>query len=404
MTEKVGVELEEAIRLVCEHTKVIKETKLVSLLELDGRCLAEDIVAPMNQPPFDRSPIDGYACKSKDLMGASRQSPVSLQVLEEIDAGMHTNVTVGDGQCVRIMTGAMIPMGCDCCVRQESTDYGETIVQIYEPVKAYGNYCFAGEDIKEGSLVCKKGEILDWVSIGILASLGISQARVYRRPNVALLITGDEIFPFMRNLPSGKIYDSNRYLLVARMKQFDIDGVGCAYLWDDEDEIAEKLMQWSQWADVIITTGGVSVGKKDVFHQALPLAGAERMFWKIKMKPGTPVIASILNGVPILSLSGNPFAALTSFELLLRPMFAKMMQDNHILWERQTAVLQNDFDKESSVRRLVRAIYENGMVQVPTGLHSSGVLGSMKGCNCLIDIPAGSQALQAGQRVNIIII
>ena len=170
-----------------------------------GRVLAKDMIAGFDNPPFDRSPVDGYACKAEDIMDASESHPVQLTVLEEIDAGQYSRVTVEKGQAVRIMTGAAIPKGCDCCVRQEDTDYGEETVRIFRPTGQWQNYCYQGENFKNGTVLLKKGDKIGFIEAGILASMGVIKVKVYRRVRAAVLTIGDEVMAPGKRLIPGKI-------------------------------------------------------------------------------------------------------------------------------------------------------------------------------------------------------
>lgn len=215
-----------------EHTKVIEETETVPLLQACGRVLAKDMIAGFDNPPFDRSPVDGYACKAEDITDASESHPVQLTVLEEIDAGQYSRVTVEKGQAVRIMTGAAIPKGCDCCVCQEDTDYGEETVRIFRPTGQWQNYCYQGENFKNGTVLLKKGDKIGFIEAGILASMGVIKVKVYRRVRAAVLTTGDEVMAPGKRLIPGKIYDCNQGLLAARMKEFGAELVEVAAIED----------------------------------------------------------------------------------------------------------------------------------------------------------------------------
>ena len=221
-----------ALEALLEHTKVIEETETVPLLQACGRVLAKDMIAGFDNPPFDRSPVDGYACKAEDIMDASESHPVQLTVLEEIDAGQYSRVTVEKGQAVRIMTGAAIPKGCDCCVRQEDTDYGEETVRIFRPTGQWQNYCYQGENFKNRTVLLKKGDKIGFIEAGILASMGVIKVKVYRRVRAAVLTTGDEVMAPGKRLIPGKIYDCNQGLLAARMKEFGAELVEVAAIED----------------------------------------------------------------------------------------------------------------------------------------------------------------------------
>lgn len=385
-----GISVEQAMEQILQYTPVINETEEVELNKAGGRILAQDMVAEFNNPPFDRSPVDGYACKAEDLAGASSEHPVKLKVMEEIDAGQYSERVVESGQAVRIMTGAAIPKGCDCCIFQEDTDYGEETVEIYREVKQWDNYCFAGEDFKKGTTLLKKGTHIGYVEAAVLAGMGAAKVPVYRRPKVVLLTTGDEVVEPGNPLPAGKIYNSNMTMLSARMMELGIEPFYMEAVKDNPQVMAEKIKEIAEQADMIITTGGVSVGKKDIMHESIRLIDAERIFWRVNMKPGMPTLFSVYENasggkVPVISLSGNPFGVAVTIELLIRPALEKMMQNPAIGLKEVTGVMADDFVKGIKGRRFIRAYWENGRFHLPNGLHSNGVLSSMAGCNCLID-------------------
>ena len=385
-----GISVEQAMEQILQYTPVINETEEVELNKAGGRILAQDMVAEFNNPPFDRSPVDGYACKAEDLAGASSEHPVKLKVMEEIDAGQYSERVMESGQAVRIMTGAAIPKGCDCCIFQEDTDYGEETVEIYREVKQWDNYCFAGEDFKKGTTLLKKGTHIGYVEAAVLAGMGAAKVPVYRRPKVVLLTTGDEVVEPGNPLPAGKIYNSNMTMLSARMMELGIEPFYMEAVKDNPQVMAEKIKEIAEQADMIITTGGVSVGKKDIMHESIRLIDAERIFWRVNMKPGMPTLFSVYENasggkVPVISLSGNPFGVAVTIELLIRPALEKMMQNPAIGLKEVTGVMADDFMKGIKGRRFIRAYWENGRFHLPNGLHSNGVLSSMAGCNCLID-------------------
>ena len=396
--------VEQALEALLTHSKIIEETEVVSILQARGKVLAEDMMAELDNPPFDKSPIDGYACKAEDLMGATQEHPVELKVLEEIDAGQYSDITVEKGKAVRIMTGAAIPKGCDCCVRQEDTDYGEDVVKIYYPAKQWKNYCFQGEDFQRGTVLLKKGTRIGFVEAGILASMGKTEVKVYRRAKVAILTTGDEVMAPGQPLLPGKIYDCNQSLLAARMEDFGVELVKVDSIEDRPQAMTEAIQTIAPSVDLIITTGAVSVGKKDIMHEALELAGAKRIFWHIQMKPGMPTLFSMYQDTPVISLSGNPFGVAVSVDLLIRPMLQKMMQDEALKTRRKKCVLKNEFIKEVRGRRYIRAVTDGETVTIPSGLHSNGVLATMAGCNCLIEMQGGKPGTKVGELTEVILL
>lgn len=394
----IGISLEEAVDRITSPLSPLG-TEVLPLKQALGRTLAVDVTAPLDQPPFDRSPLDGYALRSADLAGADKAHPAVLEVVDTVYAGDEANVSVGPGQAVRIMTGAMLPPGCDCVVPQEQTDRGEP-VKVFVSLKPYQNYVYQGEDYRAGTPLLKAGARLDAAALGMLASAGLTEAEVRRRPRVGLLTTGDEVVSPGTPLPTGKIYCSNQMLLAARLAELGFE-TQSAHRGDDPAAVAEAMKAMLEGCDLLITTGGVSVGDKDIFHQALPLLGAEQVFWRVDLKPGTPAMYSVYEGKPILSLSGNPFAAFTTFELLARPLLAALAGEEGPRWGE--GVLDTPYPKASPKRRFIRGRYENGHITLPEG-HSSGMLASLVGCNCLAELPAGSPPAEAGQKVRILLL
>lgn len=396
--------LKEALELLLQNTSQIEECEMVSLWDGVNRVLAEDVIADHDQPPFPRSPLDGYACFSGDLTDASVDHPVSLRVIDEVCAGHVTGKTVAAGTAVRIMTGAPIPDGADCVIRQEDTDYGETRVEIRKSVNAYDNYCFAGEDYRAGTVLLKKGCILHPVELGILASLGRTEVPVLRKVRTAVFSTGDEIVMPGTPLMPGKIYDSNLYTTVLQLKSFGTEVTDRDNLADDAEAAADRIRLAFQKADLIVTTGGVSVGKMDIMHEVIRLLGAEQLFWKIAIKPGMPTLAARYQGKLLICLSGNPFGAVVNTELLIRPVIAAMSGRTDLEPVRKNAVLMNAYGKKSKTVRYVRAFCQDNKVWMADGSNDSGVLSTMYGCNCLVEIPAGSDGIKAGACVDVVVI
>lgn len=399
-----NIELELALQIIDESVNQISNTEKINIEEARGRIIGEDIYAPINQPPFNRSPLDGYALKSEDTLGASKSNPIKLKVVDEVFAGGNINTILKNKQAIRIMTGAEIPEGADCVIRQESTNYDMNEVEIYSELKRYENYCFAGEDVKKGSKLISKGEKLTYIHIGLLAVMGITQVLVQRKPRVGIISTGDEIISGGQTLGKGKIYDSNRVTISMRLLDFGCEIVSSKIMSDEVHYVSEEIHNLIDKVDVIITTGGVSVGKKDIMHEVIKTINANRLFWRVKMKPGTPAIYSIYKNKPIISLSGNPFAAIATFEIMGKELIYKSTGDIDLKQIRVKSIMEDDFLKPSKGRRIVRGIYRNNKIYLPEGGHSPGMMSSMIGCNCLIDIKPGTKHLLKGDEVDIILI
>ena len=398
MLEKIT--LEEAVALISDRAKKCEKIVEIPVKEAGGFVLAEDLYAGIDNPPFPRSPVDGYAVKAEDLKGASKESPVFLKVVGCIYAGEDGQAKeIHSGEAMRIMTGAPFPKGSDTALRQEDTDYGEDTVQIYQEQKAYDNYCFQGEDYSKDSLLLKKGDVITFAEQGILSAVGRTNVKVFQKPKVKLITTGDEVCTPGQTLLPGKIYDSNGMMVSSRLRELGIEPGEVCHVADSEDILAEKLREACKEADLIITTGGVSVGKKDILHGALEKLGAEKVFWRVLIQPGTPSIFSVYENTLIISLSGNPFGAMANLELLVRTALYAMTDNERFVMEKHQGVLTEKFTKKSKGRRFVRAIYKNGEVSLPSGILSSGAIGTLRGCNCLLDIPAGSPPLESGEQV-----
>lgn len=393
-------ELEECLEALLAEIKPIDQTEYVTLEDACDRVLSEDIFADMMIPPYPKSAMDGYAVRAEDTAGADREHPIRLQVAGELFAGDHVQIPCRSGYAVRVMTGSYVPEGYDAVIRQEDTDYGEEQVQIYRSITAGTNYCCVGEDIRKGEQIFTQGTHLTALHIGLLASLGIHKVPVYERIKCSILSTGSELMAPGTPLLPGKIYNSIAYMLRASMEKWGIS-VPCMEICGDEKELLkEQLQRALQLADIVITTGGVSVGKKDLLPDVLEELGAEKIFSHANIQPGTPTIGSVLDGKVILSLSGNPYAAYANFEYYFWELAAYFTQDASLKVRRERAVLSDPYPKINRLRRFVRAYAEDGRVTLPTAVHASSVLSNMRDCNCFIDIEPGRE-LHPGDEVRI---
>ncbi|MDR3332294.1 MAG: molybdopterin molybdotransferase MoeA [Synergistaceae bacterium] len=391
------ITLEKAVELICSGVGTLASERVRTPVAR-GRILAEDVAAGMDQPPFPRSPVDGYAVISSDTAGASADNPVSLKVVDRIYCGSAAITAIHSGSSALIMTGGMLPEGCDSVIRQEDTDMGWPEVKIYESSECHENYCERGEDYKRGELLAPHGYKLDAAGIAVCASAGIEALPVLKRPRVAIIATGDELSGLGTGIEPGKIYPSSLYYLASRLDELGAD-VGMTEIVGDVRQEIEKCLKLAVSAsDAVITTGGVSVGERDLMYETLDGMNAEVVFHGISMKPGSPTLFAKLAGTPVLSLSGNPFAAVSSFELLMRPLLHAMTGDPDLAPMRVSARLATKFKKASHIRRFIRGIYKDGEVSLPHG-HANGVLKSLLGCNCLIDIPEGTGALEIGSEI-----
>lgn len=398
----MSIELEKAIGAIeSKVSKLDAEERLV--LDALGMILAADITAKIDQPPFHRSPLDGYAIRAQDSVGASEKTPVWLTVVETLFAGDYSNRAIGQGEALGIMTGSMLPEGCDCVIRQEDTRPEAGRVAIFQELKPFQNYCYKGEDFKQGETLLTAGMQLDAVALSVCASNGLEKISVVRKLRVSIISTGDELVKPGVPLDSGKIYDANFAYLFTRLKEFGVIIPYVVTVGDQSQNIHDCIKQAAAVSDLVITTGGVSVGEKDLIPYVMDQLGAECIFHRVAIKPGTPAMFSLFEKVPVLSLSGNPFACMSTFEILARPILSKLSGNKNLMLKRASATLASPIQKASSVRRFVRGKFTDHCVELAKG-NSSGQLRSMIGCNCLIDIPAGSDPLEPGTIVSVLLL
>lgn len=395
------MELEEAVSLMKNVLTPVKETENCSVLEAAGRIAGDDIFAPINVPSFAKSAMDGYAVRSEDVYKASRESPVKLRVIKELFAGDSAiNIGSGVNTAVRVMTGSPVPDGYDSVVKQEDTDYGEKTVSVYSPVKKWQNYCAVGEDIQKDELVLKTGAVINRTNIGLLSSLGIPEIKAIRKIRFSILSTGSELIESGSLLSPGKIYSSIAPMLSCSIKAAGQTVIKNQIIPDDEKEIANAIKNAVTESDVVITTGGVSVGKKDYLPAVLDSMGSKTIFERVKIQPGTPTRASLLNGKLILSLSGNPYAALANFDIYFYHILSVLTGAVSLAPEKKTAVLYSPYEKINKSRRLIRAFCDDGKVSLPAENHASSVISNLTECNCYIDLPKET-ACKPGDKVSV---
>ncbi|EOT2912830.1 gephyrin-like molybdotransferase Glp [Clostridium perfringens] len=403
---KKFIALEEALEILNKNTRALK-SEVVSIKDSLKRVLYGDVKSKINNPPFNKSVFDGYAFKSEDSKGTSKENPIDLKIVDEIFAGMWPEIEIKSGEAIRIMTGAPIPVGADCVLKQEETERHGDLVKIFKEMKANENISFMGEDIKIGETLIKKGKRLDYADLGIMASSGISEVIVYKKPKVSIISTGDEVCDINSTLKPGKIYDSNLYSLSARIEELGYNVFSMEHVGDNILKIGEAIEKAFEKSDIVFTTGGASVGEKDLMQKVSESIGFERLFWKIKIKPGSAVVCSKRQEKILISLSGNPNAALTTFELLGKSVLKKLEgEEENINIKREKGVLMDSFNKKSPQRRFLRGniIYdEKGAKVYITQIKSgNGILSSLLNANCLIEIEKGNEGLNRGEVVNII--
>lgn len=398
-----NISIEEALARVLDRVSMTTGEEIIGTADCCGRVLAEDVAATVNVPPFNRSAMDGYAVRAEEIHGACRQQPVSLEVVSELSAGDFEEISYREGTCVRVMTGAYVPDGYDAVVKQEDTDFGEDTVRIFKEVSSMENYSPMGEDIEKGDVILKKGTLLSPLHMGMAASVGTSYLKVKRPLRTVIISTGSELTEPGSPLEKGKIYGSIAYMLSGAIKSRGLEVAGILQCGDSGEEAVSLINRWIDKVDIVITTGAVSVGKKDFIPDALREMGAEKVFSGADIQPGTPTMASILKGKPILSLSGNPYAAMANFEIYFWDIAAKIMGCDDLKSKKAHATFLGSYGKINRRRRLIRAKEAEGRVWLPSDIHHSSVISNMTECNCFIDLEAGRKPVE-GEEVRIIYI
>lgn len=392
--------VDEALAMLIAAAKPLQDVESITLDQAYGRVLAEDVVACCDNPPCDNSAMDGYAFLLADLE-ASVDS--RLRVEQRICAGDSVQVLV-PGTAARIFTGAPVPKGADVVVMQEQTEFSDGYLRVTGRLRQGENVRCQGEDIKAGSLVLAKGVRLGAQHIGLLASQGIADLKVWRRPRVAVFSTGDELVALGEPLGSGQIYDSNRYALKVLLQRLGCEVVDLGKVADSLEATRKVLLQAATVADLIVTSGGVSVGEEDHVRTAVESLGKINL-WRIAMKPGKPLAYGEVQGVPFFGSPGNPVSSFVTFTLFVRPYILRLQGVVDVMPRMFDVVAAFDWPKPGKRREFVRAAFgvdEHGCTTALLYPHQgSGVLSSLAWAEGLVVIPEG-KAIAAGERVSCI--
>ncbi|HEC58492.1 hypothetical protein LCGC14_0646090 [marine sediment metagenome] len=347
------------------------------------RVLDEDIISPINVPAHNNSAMDGYAIKSSDIVDDS----FSLKQVGIAFAGQPFQGTVNQGECVRIMTGAVLPNDCDTVVMQEQVAVNDDMITIHGSQQKASNVRYIGEDVKIGDVTLSKGRRIIPADLGLLASLGIAEVNIRRRLRVAFFSTGDELKSIGETLATGQIYDSNRYTLYGMLKRLDVEVLDMGVVPDQKGPLRQTLLQAAQQADVIITSGGVSVGDADYVKDMLAELG-QVDFWKIAMRPGRPLAFGQIENALFFGLPGNPVSVMVTFYQFVAPALRKLMGETQPAVTNFQVICTNDIRKRAGRFEYQRGILftdDDGQTKVKTtGGQGSGILRSMSAANCFI--------------------
>jgi molybdopterin molybdotransferase len=394
------ISVEEAIKVILKSVSSLG-SEVVGITESLGRVLAEDVHSQCNIPAFDYSAMDGYAVRASDTKNASPESPRKLKVIEELKAGYLPSVRIKNEEAIKIMTGAPIPEGADAVIMVEDTRAEGDMVTILKEVEEGENIRRVGEDVKKDEVVIQKGTLLKEAHVGMLAALGISKIKVTKKPKIAILATGDEVIDIKEELKPGKVRNVNAYSLSSQVIRWGGVPIDMGIVKDDVRQLREKL-EASLKHDLVLTSGGVSVGEYDLVKDVLIEMGMDVKFWKVAVRPGKPVLFGVLKGKPVFGLPGNPVSSMVSFEVFVRPAILKMLNQKDDDRREVEAILEEDIKKKEGLRFFLRAKtrWENGAYYTKTtGPQGSGILSSMVLANSLIILPEDKVIVRKGEKV-----
>ena len=397
-----ALSVNQAQKFILDNCVPVVGTESLALRTALERVLAEDVLSPVNVPAHTNSAMDGYAYRAADL---SRNTSHELKLIGTTLAGHPFNTTVQSGECVRVMTGSPIPAGTDTVVMQENVEVNGGVVRVKQKPVAGENVRLAGEDLQQGSVVLQSGIHIRPPSLGLLASVGRAEVTVYRRPRVAFFSTGDELRSVGQPLEPGQIYDSNRYTLYGMLQRIGVEILDMGVVRDDRAAIEKAFVDASANADVVITSGGVSVGDADFVKETLQKLG-EVGFWQIAMKPGRPLAFGQINDALFFGLPGNPVSVMVTFYQFVAPALRRLMGEADVevapfIRVPSITPLQKRPGRTEYQRAVLEPDSNGGLVVRSTGSQGSGVLHSMNQANCFIVLDRDSGNIEAGTWVNV---
>lgn len=394
------IELEEALEIILSQVKLVSSEKIDILSSL-SRTLAEDVYADFDIPGFDRAAMDGYAVLSKDTNSASKKKPVVLEVIDNVPAGYSTEKVVKNGRAVRIMTGAPMPKGADAVVMVEDTEKKEEKVKVFRKVVCQGNVSFAGEDVKRGELILSQGSLIRPAEVAMLASLGKENILVRTKPRVAIISTGDELVEVGRTLQKGEIYDSNSYALFSQVLSSGGEPHRLGIARDKRENLLARIEEGLSY-QLLLLSGGVSVGDYDLVTDALKKAGVKMLFWKVAVKPGKPTFFGVRKGRLVFGLPGYPVSSMVNFENLVRPAIFSMLGRDDWQRIRVKAILEKAVSSRGRRKKIIRAkLVKEGdkYLAVPATSQQSGVLKSMVWADGFLILPKEVERIEKGEEV-----
>lgn len=398
---------DKAKKVIAERLKPkVLGAEEILLLDAYNRVLKERVVSTLDIPPFSRSTVDGVAVQAEDTFGAEENQPVTLSMRGVVNIGELPKIHIGKGEAAEIVTGAPVPEGADAVVMVENTDRKDGELRVYRAVTKNENVMKKGSDIKKGESVLKAGQVLGASDIGVLAALGLTKAKVFPVPVVAVLSTGGEVTEPGRELLAGKIYDINAYSLCTAVRESGGKPVYLGVVPDEENRLRKALEKALASADVVLTSGGVSVGPHDLTPQIVNSLGKPGVFVSgIAVKPGKPTTVALVDGKPVFALPGHPASALLLFHLITRPviqvMSGRTATEAKTVRALATARMFSAKGRKTFVMVKLKHFASKGFVAEPVETGASGAITTLAKADGFVEVPADQQFIDRGEEVDV---
>ncbi|KYG32318.1 gephyrin-like molybdotransferase Glp [Alkalihalobacillus trypoxylicola] len=406
---RTPIQVKEAVKKVLALKKK-EQSEFVLISDCDNRYLAEDILADHDVPPFTRSKVDGFAVRSIDTQDAAKEIPSNFSVIEEIGAGTVAKNHPQKGEAIRIMTGAQLPIGTDCVVMLEHVlqykKKGSHYFQLEQELNPGMNVSYQGEDLQKGSSLIKKGRRITPGIMSLLATFGYNKVSVYKKPKIGIIATGTELLEVEQPLQPGKIRNSNSYMVASQIRKMGAEPILLGQLVDDLELSYQYILEQLKNIDYLITTGGVSVGDYDLLPEIYQKLGANVLFNKVQMRPGSVTTVAEWNGKALFGLSGNPSACYVGLEFFVRPLILESFSNPYPHLEKVQAILLKDELQTNVFTRFIRGFYHerDGKLFVqPIGLDQSHAISSLAEANSLIIVPA-NQTMKKNDIVEVLLL
>lgn len=407
MFERSYIPIKEGLGKILTHIKPLGKTEVIKIEDAYDRVICEDIYSPEDLPGFDRSTVDGFAVRAEDTYGASEMSPQYLKVCGEVLMGLHTNLEILKGQCVKIPTGGMLPRGANAVLMFEDAQVvNEDTIEVLKGISVYENVILRDEDIKKGDIVIKKGKRLRPQDIGALAGLGINEVKVCAKPIVSIISTGDEIVSPSSKKEAGQVRDINSFTLDGLIRQSGGITQKLGIIKDDYNTLKSVFQSAIKDSDVVLISGGTSAGIKDMTSSIIQEAGNPGiLFHGVSVKPGKPLIGAIVNSKPVFGLPGHPAAIFVSFDTFIRPVIEKLIgyEDNLLRYKKVKAIMSKNIHSTSGRADFIRVrlTEKDGKLVATPILGKSGLINTLVKADGIVVIEDDTLGMNAGQEVEV---